>query len=280
MTNAVYPAGLPQYVETSGYAEGQPALVLRTPMEVGAAKVRRKATTAPRPFKLPVLLDGAQVGTFEDFVHGSLRGGEEPFDWVHPRTRASTTFRFRKPFTLAALGGPLWRATMDLWLLPGAAWPVIDRFLFDADGIWDLAQPPEYPAGFPEFLELDGLSFDQADLVVRSQLDNGTPQMRRRSAAGSRVIPAKLPPLTSAQVDDFEAFFDGTLKGGCMPFRWLHPRTREPQILRQVPPYQIAALSGGLFGVSLQLETLDVADFFAIYDLARMTGDFDLAAVA
>lgn len=274
-----WPGALPQYVERAGYIEGQPDLVLRTPLEVGPAKVRRRFTTAPRPFKLAVQLDGAQVQTFEDFARLTIRGGEDAFDWVHPRTRQAATFRFRKPFHLTPIGGPLWLATLELWMLPGDAPALIDDLLFDSAGVWDLAQPPEWPSSLPAFLELANLANDQADLVTRSELDQGTPQMRRRSAVGSRAIPGSLV-LDSAGVDTFEAFFDGTLKGGCMPFRMSHPRTRASQIFRQVPPYQVAALSGSLFNASFQLETLDVADFFSMYDLARWDGSFDLAEAA
>lgn len=274
-----WPAELPQFVETAGYIEGQPDLVLRTPMEVGPAKVRRRFTTAPRPFKFSVQLDGPQVQDFEDFVHLSLRGGEEPFDWVHPRTRAAASFRFRKPFTLSPIGGPLWLAAMDLWLLPGDPPPLVDRFLFDENGIWDLAEPPEWPADLPAFLELANLANDQADLVARSDIDQGTPQMRRRSAVGARTIPGSLV-LDSDGVDTMQGFFDGALKGGCVPFRWLHPRTRANQYFRQVPPYQVTALSGSLFNASFQIETLDLPDFFAVYNLANWDGSFNCNEVA
>jgi hypothetical protein len=42
-------------------------------------------------------MTAAQYSIFNDFRLNTLGGGALSFDWVHPITRAATTFRFRKP---------------------------------------------------------------------------------------------------------------------------------------------------------------------------------------
>jgi hypothetical protein len=92
-----WPTSLPQHVLEQGYNEQVPDQTIETQMDAGPAKVRRRFTTAPRRFGVVVVMDPDQVALFETFYLETLAGGSLPFDWVHPRTRVSTTFRFRKP---------------------------------------------------------------------------------------------------------------------------------------------------------------------------------------
>lgn len=106
MPNASWPAGLPQYVLESGYQERFQDQTIESQMDTGPAKVRRRFTKAIRFFNATVLMTAAQADTFETFWLTTLKGGSLPFDWVHPRTRAVTSFRFRKPApNFAVVGG-------------------------------------------------------------------------------------------------------------------------------------------------------------------------------
>lgn len=97
MPNPVWPTELPQYVDESGYEEKSPETVLESQMDAGPAKLRRRFTTAYRPFRLSISCDAEQVPYFDTFYETTTAFGTIPFDWVHPRTRAAGTFRFRKP---------------------------------------------------------------------------------------------------------------------------------------------------------------------------------------
>jgi hypothetical protein len=120
MANAVWPGSLPQYVLEAGYQETLEDQIIETQMDAGVAKIRRRFTGAYRRFTVTVQMDATQAATFEAFYLTTLKGGSLPFDWVHPRTQAAKTFRFRRPPpTVTPIGsvGAI-RYTLNLESLP------------------------------------------------------------------------------------------------------------------------------------------------------------------
>lgn len=97
MANAAWPGTLPAFVQEQGYSESLPDTNVETQMDVGAAKIRPRTSTTNRRFTFTVRMDAAQAATFETFWGTTLVNGSAVFDWVHPRTRVATTFRFRRP---------------------------------------------------------------------------------------------------------------------------------------------------------------------------------------
>ena len=85
MTNPVWPASLPQFVDRP-HTEGMPDALLRTPMDAGPAKTRRRFTAGIKPVKAQMDLTAAQAATFETFFDVTLKAGALAFDWVLPRT--------------------------------------------------------------------------------------------------------------------------------------------------------------------------------------------------
>ncbi|CAB4122388.1 hypothetical protein UFOVP32_16 [uncultured Caudovirales phage] len=119
MANASWPTSLPQYVLENGYSESLEDQTIETQMDTGPAKIRRRFTTTIRKFVIAVQLDPTQMAVFEDFYLTTLAGGSLPFDWVHPRTRAAKTFRFRKPTPqVSMIGGFYSRVSMNLETVP------------------------------------------------------------------------------------------------------------------------------------------------------------------
>jgi hypothetical protein len=108
---------LPQHPET-GYEDMQPDVVLRSQMDTGPAKSRRRFTAGPRPMKFQIYLQGTEVDTFVTFMETTLVGGAKAFDWVHPRTGAAATYRLTKPYVLRHGAGPIHVATLELEILP------------------------------------------------------------------------------------------------------------------------------------------------------------------
>jgi hypothetical protein len=94
MANAVWPGSLPQRVLTNGYVERAPKSVTRTQMDAGIAKTRRRFTAAPSLVDVQFRMTSAQVDTLLAFHDVTLGGGALPFDWLHPRTQVSATWRF------------------------------------------------------------------------------------------------------------------------------------------------------------------------------------------
>jgi hypothetical protein len=96
MTFQAWPATLPQLPLKDGYVESFPDTIFRTPMDVGPAKHRRRATAVARPVVYPIFLEtSALVDILLDFYETDLIGGTLPFTHDHPRTGvADTLFRF------------------------------------------------------------------------------------------------------------------------------------------------------------------------------------------
>ncbi len=118
MANAVWPASLPQKFLQQGYREGFADVLLRTRMDAGPDKVRRRFTAAPRPVRGTMAMTGAQVATLESFFDTTLQGGALPFDWTHPRTGAAVTCRFIEPPEVLAKSTDRYRVSLVLEVLP------------------------------------------------------------------------------------------------------------------------------------------------------------------
>ena len=62
MTNLVWPAGLPQRPSVGGYQERFTETALRTPMEAGAAKLRRRFTRSRTITAVPFVRHAYIIG--------------------------------------------------------------------------------------------------------------------------------------------------------------------------------------------------------------------------
>ncbi len=114
----VWPPSLPTRLHTNGFTETPPAVVIRTEMEVGPAKVRRRTTAGVRRIRGMMWLTAAQRQTLDDFFVDTLAHGALAFEWQHPITGAAADFRFVAPPQYGHLGGGTYVAQFDLEILP------------------------------------------------------------------------------------------------------------------------------------------------------------------
>lgn len=115
---ATWPAGLPQRPLLQGASEQGQGTVVRTDMDVGPAKLRRRYTAEITRFDIALILTTAQVATLETFYDSTVNGGVDPFDWSHPRTLAAAEFRFVSRPAYQPLGADYWRTAFVLEVLP------------------------------------------------------------------------------------------------------------------------------------------------------------------
>ena len=117
-----WPASLPPplYHEIS---IGAPlGVVLRTDMDFGPAKQRRRFTAAPRPVSLvfePVTQEG--VADFDQFFVEDIQSGTLAFEMLHPITDEPRMFRFiggDEPWLITPVGVDAFRITTAMELLP------------------------------------------------------------------------------------------------------------------------------------------------------------------
>lgn len=80
----MWPSVLPQYLNVAGYQEQAGNQMLRSSMEAGPQKVRRRFTASPRPLSAQLLLTPAQLTFFKYWYEYVLLGGTLRFGWVDP----------------------------------------------------------------------------------------------------------------------------------------------------------------------------------------------------
>jgi|APTNR8051073442_1049403.scaffolds.fasta_scaffold03577_7 hypothetical protein len=114
-----WPAELPPRPLVDGFAETPAELAVRSPMEVGPAKVRRRATAGVTKLECRFRLTPTQRASLLAFWQTTLKGGVLRFDWTHPVTDAPISCRIIAPpaFTPIA-GGVAWQAALSLEVLP------------------------------------------------------------------------------------------------------------------------------------------------------------------
>jgi len=120
MSNPTWPTTLPAPQADTSTAYDAAENVVRTPMEAGVAKQRRRFTAVAVPFKCTLKLTKAQTATLDDFVVTTLQD-VLPFDWVDFRTGLTATYRFtgKRP-TYSYIQGQVdrWLATLELERMP------------------------------------------------------------------------------------------------------------------------------------------------------------------
>lgn len=116
---AVWPPTIDDGFEVQGFTETLPNALLRSQMDAGPAKQRRRFTAAVTPIAGSIMIPAAQVPDFQAFFESTLMLGALPFEWTHPRTGALKNFRFTEPPELVPqAGGAWWRIGMKLEVLP------------------------------------------------------------------------------------------------------------------------------------------------------------------
>ena len=136
-----WPTSLPQYLLTRNYTETAPNLVIRTTMDAGPAKVRRRFTAGARPIQGLVILTEYQLAVLDEFFLDDCAGGAIAFEWTMqrrmsdsdarsdsdassdsdalPATFPPMTFRFTKPPDYSDAGdGKTYEVTVYLEILP------------------------------------------------------------------------------------------------------------------------------------------------------------------
>lgn len=120
MATAVWPLTLPQDPLRQGYEERAAQVGVRTAMDAGPPKVRRRFTAGVKTLRVTMSMTRAEVAIFETFYETVLEGGTLRFEWTHPRTLQTVEFRFNDdpPPSWVSLSENDWRVTFGLEVLP------------------------------------------------------------------------------------------------------------------------------------------------------------------
>lgn len=86
---------------------------LRTNMDVGLAKVRRRSTREIDTASGSIHLEFSDYSIFKDFYKTLINGGVTPFTIIHPIEQVTATFRFVSSPTIRSIGGGVFEVSME-----------------------------------------------------------------------------------------------------------------------------------------------------------------------
>lgn len=116
MATPTWPATLPQKLDMAGVQHTLPNNALRTSMEIGPAKARRRSIAAPAPIQGSMTVTTAQKLALTEFYADTLAEVGR-FLWDEPGTSTIRTMRFTGAPAFASIGGDHWTATLPLEIL-------------------------------------------------------------------------------------------------------------------------------------------------------------------
>lgn len=118
MTVPSFPSGLPPLL-LADYQQSLPKNVMRSPMDVGPDKLRRRSTAAVAPLSGSLVINGDQLGDLIDFYNTDLGYGIAAFYLTDPLDPESNLLcRFVDPPQWNALGEGLHQVKLSLEVLP------------------------------------------------------------------------------------------------------------------------------------------------------------------
>jgi len=114
-----WPVSLPQTLFIEGYKQSLPDVTMKSDMDAGPAKVRRRFTAGVTPVSGTQKYTAAQLSTFQSFFEDTLLGGSLRFSWTKPPAHTEACeMRFTAAPTFTALGDGIYQVELALEVLP------------------------------------------------------------------------------------------------------------------------------------------------------------------
>jgi len=117
---ATWPETLPQKLLVDGYSQAAANTLMRSNMETGPAKQRRRFSSGVEPVSGKLILDYTEFDTLKEFYDTTLIGGSLRFIWKDPTDQLSGNrlFRFTSPINWTTYGAGLFNVSLQLEMLP------------------------------------------------------------------------------------------------------------------------------------------------------------------
>jgi len=105
MASVDWPETLPQELLAKGFSLQPQNCVLRTAMDAGPKKARRRYTARTVLYSGSMILDSMELAVFETFFHATLADGVLRFNFTDPLSLETAEFRFAKDYSVSENGG-------------------------------------------------------------------------------------------------------------------------------------------------------------------------------
>jgi hypothetical protein len=117
---SVWPETLPQKLLVDGYSQSAANTLLRSEMETGPAKQRRRFSAGTVPLSGKLILDWDELDILRAFYDTTLVGGSLRFIWKDPIDQLSgnAQMRFTSPITWTTYGAGLFSVSLNLEIMP------------------------------------------------------------------------------------------------------------------------------------------------------------------
>ena len=119
MSVPAWDSDLPQELLVNGYGQSYPNVTIKSDMDAGPAKVRRRFTAGVEPVSGTMLMTAAQLATLDTFYNTILLGGSLRFSWTKPPAHsAACEMRFTEPPAWTAIEPGTYEVSLSLEVLP------------------------------------------------------------------------------------------------------------------------------------------------------------------
>jgi hypothetical protein len=108
-----FPSTLQQNLNQGTFNQSFGDTSIRTQMDIGPAKVRRRTTRPINILAGSIFLTSSEYSVFETFYNTTINGGASAFTIPHPITGVSGSFRFTKPPSLRDIGPTTFLLSME-----------------------------------------------------------------------------------------------------------------------------------------------------------------------
>jgi hypothetical protein len=115
---AAWPVSLQEKLSEQGFGIQHGDTTLRSDMDIGPAKVRRRFTRGIDKLSCSIWLTTSEYSTFRYFYDTTLNGGVNRFEFNHPITGTLTEFRFADNPKYSSLGGGHFSVSMQWEEMP------------------------------------------------------------------------------------------------------------------------------------------------------------------
>jgi hypothetical protein len=105
MANITWPELLPSGLLEEGFTKQPQSNVIRTTMDAGPKKARRRYTARSVNFSGRQVFDKTELAVFEQFYHVVLADGVRRFNFTDPITLETAEFRFTADYVTTAIDG-------------------------------------------------------------------------------------------------------------------------------------------------------------------------------
>jgi len=113
MADIYYPELLPSGLLEEGFSKQPQSNVIRTTMDAGPKKARRRYTARTVKYSGKQIFDVAEMAVFEQFYHNVIADGALRFYFTDPVFQEIAEFRFTEDYVVKAVEG-LFEVTMYL----------------------------------------------------------------------------------------------------------------------------------------------------------------------